>query len=116
MSSCKNTSKVSEETLEIISKGPKKVAFIVHSETYLGKGIYEIYKVMKAQGHDVKILAIPIYVHDKLISNVDLEYLKRFDSADVIYPCGKSPPYDSCELPKDYILITFLVKNHTGAM
>jgi hypothetical protein len=87
----------------------KTVMFLVHTETIGGKGVYELYQEMKKDGHDVKIVAIPSYNHEEFLLDIDTNFTQKFDPKDVIYPCGKSSPYKSCEsLEKynpDYIFI-----------
>lgn len=87
----------------------KRVMFIAHSESWGGKGLLEIYQKMKKQGHDVKIVAVPYFVKKKLKEPVDLSFFQKFDSDDVIYPCGKTAPYEKCEsidaYRPDYVFI-----------
>jgi hypothetical protein len=71
----------------------KTVFFLVHTEPMGGKGVYEMYTEMKAKGHRVKIVAIPYFYAGKLATDIDPEFMKKFDVADVIYPCGKQGPY-----------------------
>ena len=81
----------------------------MHTETIGGKGVYDMYKEMKKVGHDVIIVAIPSFYRKEQLTNVDLEFTKKFDEKDVIYPCGKNPPYTKCEgiekYKADYIFI-----------
>lgn len=88
----------------------KKIAFIVHTETLGGKGVLQFYKEMKKVGHDVKIIAIPSFYNKKLLSSINLEYLKNFSPSDVVYPCGQTPPYTRCQSLKgfnfDYLFIS----------
>lgn len=74
----------------------KDIAFIVHTETIGGKGVLPLYKEMKKVGHTVKIIAIPSFYNQKVLADIDKEYLKNFDQEDILYPCGKSPPYTQC--------------------
>ncbi len=83
--------------------GPKNVFFLVHTESFGGKGMYEVYREMKAVGHKVKIVAIPYFYFGKLATDIDLDFIKRFDEADVIFPCGKHGPYTKkCESIESY--------------
>ena len=52
---------------------------------------------MKKLGHNVKIIAIPSFYGGKMLADIDLNYLEQFDFKDVIYPCGKSLPYNRCQ-------------------
>lgn len=89
--------------------GPKRVMFIAHSESWGGKGLLEIYHKMKNQGHDVKIVAVPYFIKKKLKESVDLSFFQKFESADVIYPCGIEAPYEKCDsidaYKPDYVFI-----------
>jgi hypothetical protein len=84
------------------SPSPKKIMFVLQTESIGGKGVYELYKEMKKVGHDVKIIAIPLYCNKKLLASVDIEFSKKFDEKDIIYPCGKNPPYHKCENIEKY--------------
>ncbi len=81
---------------------PKKIMFIVHTETIGGKGVYDLYKEMKKVGHDVKIIAIPSFRMGELLVDVDTNFTKMFDERDVVYPCGKQAPYKKCESLEHY--------------
>jgi hypothetical protein len=87
----------------------KKIAFVVHSETWGGKGVFEFYRAMKKVGHDVKILAVPHFKGDSLFCPIDMNFTKKFAKQDVIYPCGMKPPYKQCQFHEtskfDYIFI-----------
>lgn len=89
--------------------GPRRVMFIAHSESWGGKGLLEIYQKMKEKGHDIKIVAVPYFIKKKLRENIDLSFFQKFDSADVIYPCGKEAPYEKCDsidaYKPDYVFI-----------
>ncbi|WP_341749393.1 hypothetical protein [Candidatus Tisiphia endosymbiont of Sialis lutaria] len=80
---------------------PKKIMFIVHTETNGGKGVYTLYKAMKETGHDVKIVAIPLYNRCYNV-NIDMKFTAKFDNNDVLYPCGKIEPYTKCETIESY--------------
>ena len=88
---------------------PKKIVFIVHTESLGGKAVDQIYKEMKKVGHDVKIVAIPSFYYGEPLADVDLKFTSKFDEKDVVYPCGKKTPYRKCtninELKPDYIFI-----------
>ncbi|WP_425363436.1 hypothetical protein [Candidatus Tisiphia endosymbiont of Hybos culiciformis] len=75
--------------------------FIVHTETNGGKGVYALYKAMKETGHDVKIVAIPLY-NGHYNVNIDMTFTAKFDSNDVLYPCGQVEPYTKCETIESY--------------
>ncbi len=75
---------------------PKRTFFLVNTESKGGKGVYETYKEMKKVGHSVKIVAIPFFLSGKLHADIDLNFLKKFDDTDIIYPCGKQSPYKKC--------------------
>ncbi len=80
---------------------PKKIMFIVHTETNGGKGVYALYKAMKETGHDVKIVAIPLY-NGWYNLNIDMKFTAKFDNNDVLYPCGQIAPYTKCETIESY--------------
>jgi hypothetical protein len=88
---------------------PKKIMFIVHTETIGGKGVYDMYEEMKKVGHSVKIIAIPNIYYGKNIADIDISFTNKFDPNDVIYPCGQKAPYEKCEsinqYKADYIFI-----------
>lgn len=90
---------------------PKKIMFIVHTETIGGKGVYDVYKEMKNIGHDVKIIAIPSFYGGKLLANVDLNFANKFNKEDVIYPCGKKSPYKRCENIESYKADYLFIQN-----
>lgn len=75
----------------------KFVMFIVHTETINGKGVLEMYKALKKQGHRLKIVAIPFLVGDRVLYDLDLNFTRKFDAKDVVYPCGMSKPYTHCD-------------------
>jgi hypothetical protein len=87
----------------------KKIAFLVHGETFGGKGVYELYIAMKKIGHEVKIIAIPYFYYGNLFCEVDINLMTKFDENDVIYPCGTHSPYEKCKIftqhKYDYIFI-----------
>jgi hypothetical protein len=56
---------------------PKRIFFLVNTESKGGKGVYEIYKEMKKVGHSVKIVAIPFFSSGKLHADIDLNFLKN---------------------------------------
>lgn len=99
---------------------PKKIMFLVHTETIGGKGVYELYKEMKKLNHDVKIAAIPSFYHKELLLNVDTDFVQKFDKNDVVFPCGKTPPYRKCEsierYQPDYIFIQNPYDSYSGSI
>ena len=92
----------------------KSIMFIATTETTGGKGIFEIYQQLKNSGHKVKISFVPLNLHNGKIIDVDLNFAKRFDENDVLFPCGIPGSYSKCEeltaldinnLTLDYILV-----------
>jgi len=81
---------------------PKKIMFIVHTESIGGKGVIDLYHEMKKEGHDVKIVAIPSYYKKELLNSIDLKFTNKFDQNDVVFPCGENPPYTKCESIEKY--------------
>ncbi|WP_331255310.1 hypothetical protein [Candidatus Bealeia paramacronuclearis] len=74
----------------------KNVIFVVTSETVGGKGVFELYDQMKKDGHDVTLVAIPSFYDGELLAEIDKDFIEKFDSKDVIFPCGERPPYKHC--------------------
>ncbi|MGX6959940.1 MAG: hypothetical protein ACIPMY_01525 [Rickettsia endosymbiont of Pentastiridius leporinus] len=78
---------------------PKKIMFLVSTETFGGKGVHHMYKEMKKVGHSVKIVIVP---HPNIPGGVDTQFINKFDPQDVIYPCGKYASYSNintkCEI------------------
>ena len=89
----------------------KKIMFIAHTETINGKGIYEIYQKMKAEGHAVTIFAIPDIKNNKLRYDLDLNFFQKFARIDVVYPCGTQQPYTQCATIKDYHFDYAIIQN-----
>lgn len=90
---------------------PKKIMFIVHTESIGGKGVYNMYQEMRKVGHDVKIVAVPSFYQKTCLANVDTNFTKKFDEKDVIYPCGKNPPYTKCESIEKYKADFIFIQN-----
>lgn len=85
----------------------KKVMFLVHSEIVGGKGVYALYNALKEAKHEVKIVfAPPLHIDD---ANIDMNFAKKFDQNDCIYPCGTNPPYNKCDsiayYKPDYVFV-----------
>ena len=80
----------------------KTIMIIVHTETVGGKGVLEIYHALKKKRCRVKIIALPQVGDGEIISDVDLNFTKKFDKEDVIYPCGNKKPYKKCVDLKNY--------------
>lgn len=80
---------------------PKKIMFIAHTETINGKGVLDFYKLFKKRGHEVKVVAIPLLMqNNEILYDVEPEFFEKFESQDVVFPCGKQRPYTTC---KDYM-------------
>ena len=47
-----------------------------------------MYNEMKKIGHDVKIVIVP-HPHPNIQGGIDTGFISKFDTQDVIYPCGK---------------------------
>jgi hypothetical protein len=114
------SSKIAQQTQQK-NPQPKKVMFIVHTETSGGKGVYDLYQEMKQVGHDVKIVAIPYIINkDQLAHDLDINFVNKFDQNDVIYPCGKKRPYTKCEnidqYKPDYIFTQNPYNNFKGSV
>lgn len=79
----------------------KRIVFLVSTETFGGKGVYAMYNEMKKIGHDVKIVIVP-HPHPNIQGGIDTEFISKFDTQDVIYPCGKYSSYSNvntkCEI------------------
>jgi hypothetical protein len=91
---------------------PKKIMFIVHTETINGKGVLQMYKTLKARGHDIKIVAMPLLISgDKIRYDMDLEFAKKFDPKDVFYPCGTTKPYTACKPLENYQADIVFIQN-----
>lgn len=93
-----------------IALNPKKVLFIVHTETMNGKGVKEIYARLKKRGHHVKIAIMPMLAADStVLYDMDENFAKKFDSADVFFPCER--PYKKCKDLPDYTPDFTIVQN-----
>nr|MBP6985358.1 hypothetical protein [Alphaproteobacteria bacterium] len=90
----------------------KKIMFIVHTETIGGKGVLELYKEFKKNGHEVTIVALPFLNNKNEIRfDIDLEFTKKFDKEDVVYPCGVHAPYTACKGMGDYKADYIFIQN-----
>lgn len=76
-----------------VTKHTKSVIFLVHNFQFGGKGVYDTYLEMKKRNIDVKIAVIPYFIDGKFQNDIDLNYIKKFDQKDLIFPCGKQAPY-----------------------
>ncbi len=83
--------------------------FIASTETMGGKGIFEIYKKLKQRKHKVTIILTPNVRKHEIINDIDLDFAKKFDKQDIIFPCNDKPPYKKCMIKKkekaDFIFI-----------
>ncbi|MCC8417482.1 MAG: hypothetical protein LN588_03055 [Rickettsia endosymbiont of Bryobia graminum] len=71
--------------------------FIVHTETINGKGVLDLYKQLKSRNHDIKIAVIPLLVkNNEVLYDLDVNFANKFESSDVIFPCGTQKPYKTC--------------------
>lgn len=97
-------------TFNLFADAPKKIFFVVHTETINGKGVTELYAQMKKDGHDVKIVSVPLLTNgNKIMYDMDVNFTKKFEEKDVIFPCGKEKPYLKCtgidEYKPDYVFV-----------
>lgn len=75
----------------------KKIMFLVSTETFGGKGVYTMYNEMKRVGYDVKIVIVP-HPHPNIQGGIDTKFIDKFNSQDVVYPCGKYDSYSNINI------------------
>jgi hypothetical protein len=76
----------------------KNVMFVLTTKTLGGKGVLELYLEMKKLGHNVKISFVPLDAHKNgNIYNIDLDFVKKFEQSDVLFPCGTEDAYNKCD-------------------
>lgn len=107
------------ENIDLAARKTKKVVFIASTQSVGGKGIYQVYKEMKRLNIDVKIAMIPLfYENKKLTEGIDFDFAKKFDENDVVFPCGKSEPYQCKgieDLKPDYIFSQMPYNPYAGS-
>ncbi|PPE03137.1 hypothetical protein [Holospora curviuscula] len=95
-------------TYFIVQTNEKKVLFIVHTETINGKGVVELYKKMKEKNAKVTVAFVPLLSGNEILYDLDVNFSKKFQIEDCIFPCGKTPPYKIVDKIKenfDYIFV-----------